>query len=139
MKGRGNRTKADRGRSVTPVTAVTFFLMVVGFVMMCGEIYFVWLFRIKKKMETSRNIGESLRATEVEDISELNEYDASYFKNRTVVANILRKAGANVLDESKLPTLAQIADQYGKEPVILGLEMCEKFQQRVPAEGENKR
>ncbi|GAX20122.1 hypothetical protein FisN_17Lh074 [Fistulifera solaris] len=43
---------------------------------------------------------------------------------------LLRDAGVQVDDEivERLPTWQQVADLYGSEPVIFGLETCQKFQ-----------
>jgi hypothetical protein len=56
--------------------------------------------------------------------------DASLSAGKEPLIALLRDAGVQVDDEivERLPTWQQVADLYGSEPVIFGLETCQKFQ-----------
>lgn len=57
------------------------------------------------------------------------QLDASLATNKEPLIALLRDAGVEVDDEivQRLPTWQQVADLYGSEPVMFGLETCHKF------------
>jgi hypothetical protein len=117
--------KISRTTTSRAIQGIAIFLVVVGTITIAGDLYFLTNIRKSSKSVRSQTIVSTARA-----------YSSTTVHNRTVVANLLRVAGATVPDESKLPTLAQIADLYGPRPVILGLEHCERFRNSVPASGK---
>lgn len=104
------------------------FLIIIGTITLVSDMYFLFNFRKFPRSNPSIQLEATASTKKAEDYSLLH--------NRSVVANRLREAGATVLDESKLPTLAQIGELYGPGPIILGLEHCERFRNAVPAAGK---
>ena len=56
----------------------------------------------------------------------------------STVWDMLLEAGVTEADlethKNQLPSMRTIAEQYGTEPVIVGLESCDRFRQTVPPE-----
>ncbi len=123
QKSGSEARKISRTTTSRAIQGITLFLIVIGTITLAGDFYFLTNIRNSPKLHPTKRIVSSA-------------HSSNTLYNRTVVANLLREAGATVPDESKLPTLGQIADLYGPKPVILGLEHCERFRNTVPASGK---